>query len=269
LKCLEAREAVLGGQAPSTPALKEHLEACADCSTIAALYWQAPLPSREAAGCALGAELEPLRRRLESTLARERAWPARLRGLPTRWRILLAAVTAASMSIALGVLSPRVDLEVYPLARMLGSALVFAVVLAALLLRGLRPLQAPDRTSQALRWALVGLALPFAIALPEVHLARPVPFHDAHDCLLIGTVAGAVLMAVLAALDRKPAATRSLLVAASAGGILANLALSFHCPVTSPLHLVVIHAPIGLVLLCGYRGVRFARRHIARAATGG
>ena len=75
-------------------------------------------------------------------------------------------------------------------------------------------------------------------------------------------------MGLLRVLDRSTTEGRSLLVPAAAGGILANIALFVHCPAVSPLHLVLIHAPVGLVLLLGYKGFRSTRSRIARLRGG-
>ena len=209
--------------------------------------------------------MESLRRRVEGALEGEKALTARLRNLPTRRRMLIAAGVATTMAAALAMLSSRVDLAVYPLGRLMASAAICAVLAAIMIAEDLRPLQAPDRSRRALFLAWVAIIAPFSIALPpEAKLAHSVPFHDAHDCLLIGTIGGAALMMLLGTLDRKAMRDRSLLVPAAAGGMLANLALLFHCPVTTPLHLAVIHAPIGLVLFGGYKGFRAARSRIAR-----
>ena len=257
MRCDEAREAVLGGEALATPSLKEHLEACTECSGLAVELARSP---------GAEAELDSLRHRVEGALQGERGLVAGLRSLPTRWRMLMAASAAATMALALAMLSPRVDFAVYPLGRMMASAAMCTVLLVAIIAQNLRPLQAPDRSRRALWLASVAIIAPFSIALlPEAKLAHPVAFHDAHDCLLLGTLGGAALMTLLGVLDRRESAHRSLLVPAAAGGMLANLALLFHCPVTSPLHLVVIHAPIGIVLFGGHKGFRAARMRIARA----
>ena len=50
--------------------------------------------------------------------------------------------------------------------------------------------------------------------------------------------------------DRAPETNlRAAALLSAAGGLTANLALVFHCPKTQPLHLLLVHAPIGLLLL--------------------
>ena len=44
-------------------------------------------------------------------------------------------------------------------------------------------------------------------------------------------------------------------MAAAAAGLVANMALVLHCPGTRPLHLIIAHAPLGLLLLASYRRV--------------
>jgi hypothetical protein len=65
---------------------------------------------------------------------------------------------------------------------------------------------------------------------------------------------GGALLALLRGLDRGAhRGEHSVLLAAAAAGVLANLALCFHCPLTGPLHLATVHAPIGFVLFLSYR----------------
>jgi hypothetical protein len=211
------------------------------------------------------AELDTLWKRVESAIAHETGVGAWLRSMPTRWRVILASGVAVVMPVILGFASPRSDLEAYPEMRLALSMGAFAVLLGVLIVLNLRPLQRPELSTRALIFAFVALAVPFLIALlPEVRLTHPVAFHDLHDCLLVGSICGGALMALLRALDRSIANARALLVPAAAGGILANVALSLHCPVVSPLHLALIHAPIGLVLLYGYKGLRSAKMRVAR-----
>jgi hypothetical protein len=215
------------------------------------------------------AELDFLLARVEAAIAQEKGVFAWLRSMPTRLRIVLAGSATGAMAAALGLASPRVDLAVYPQWRLLLSAGVLAAVLGGLIVLNLRPLQRPELSMRAPLFVFAALAVPFLIALlPEVRLAHPVAFRDAHDCLLLGSLSGALLMVLLRALDRLKSDARSLLVPAAAGGILANFALSFHCPVVSPLHLVLIHAPIGVVLLFASTGLRSAGLRVARARRG-
>jgi len=233
LKCPDAREGVLGGP---------------------------PVPQPD---------LEALWRRVESTIAREKGLLAWMRSRSTQWRVSVAGVAAAVIAVTLATARLRVDIDVYPQTRLLLSVGSFALLLGALIVLNLRPLQRPDVSTYALLFALAAFTVPFAIALlPEATLAHHVAFRDAHDCLLLGTISGAVLMTLLRALDRSASHARALVVPAAAGGVLANLALSLHCPVVSPLHLALIHAPIGLVLLLGSKGLRATKQRFTRARTG-
>jgi hypothetical protein len=211
-------------------------------------------------------EIDALWRRVQTAIAREKGPAAWLRNLPTGWRITVAWAGATAMTVTLAVASLRVDLGVYPQARLALTVGSLALLLGVLIALSLRPLQRRDISTRALVFALVALLAPFLISLfPEATLAQPVPFRDAHDCLLLGIIGGAALMMLLRVLDRSTSGARSLVVPAAAGGVLANLALSLHCPVVSPLHLTLIHAPIGLVLLFGSKGFRATKRRLTRA----
>jgi hypothetical protein len=266
LRCSEVREAVLGGRALSAPTVQEHLKSCSGCGELAA---EVSRSTGASGGAITEGELNALFRRVEGAIAREKGLAAWLRDMPTPWRIVLATSAAAVMAVAIAVASPRGDLEAYPQTRLLLSLGAFTVLLGTLIVHNLRPLQVPDLSARALIFAFVALVVPFLISLlPEARLTHPVVFRDAHDCLLVGCVSGAALMALLRALDRSTSDARSLLVPAAAGGILANVALFVHCPAVSPLHLALIHAPVGLVLLLGYKGFRSTSSRIARVRAG-
>jgi hypothetical protein len=100
------------------------------------------------------------------------------------------------------------------------------------------------------------LVLLAVYAMPAAHVAHPASMqargwvallHRAAPCLVIGVVLGAIVYAVLGLLDR--GGTRRALVTAAASGLAANLALHLHCPVTAPLHMVLGHLGVAVVLV--------------------
>ena len=259
MRCREVREAVLSARTESVATVHDHLKSCDECRTLAELSSAASVGPG-----ASEAELDFLWRRVENAVAHEKGWAAWLRSVPTRWRVIFAATAATGIAVTVLVTTPRGDLHAYPGARLLLSLGIFAVALIALITLELRPLQRPALSSRASVLALLALALPLSVALlPEAALNHPVVAHQQYDCGLVGLTCGGALIALLRALDRSDAA--SVVIPAAAGGILANAALVFHCPAVSQLHLALAHAPIGLVLLFGYKGLRSARLRIARA----
>jgi hypothetical protein len=169
------------------------------------------------------------------------------------------------MMLALALVAMRPDIDLYPKGRLLSAIAIFTALVGVLATVQLRPLPAPPVSTRGFVLAIGALALPWVVALlPEAHLAHPAVFHDTNDCLLVGTMSGAALMVLLWMLDRSTSAARSLLLPAAAGGALANLALTFHCDILSPLHLAVIHAPVGILLLLGSQSIRAARLRTAR-----
>jgi hypothetical protein len=251
------------GAALSEPAAA-HLTQCAPCRALADELLSSLAPRR--ADDATHAELEVLLGRVERVIAGENTVTGRLRNLSTARRIALVAIAAAAMTLALALVATRPDIDLYPKGRLLSAVAAFTALLGVLTTMQLRPLPAPPLSARGLVLALGALAVPWVIALlPEVHLAHAVVFRDAHDCLMLGTLSGAVLMVLLWMLDRSTSSVRSLVLPAAAGGALANLALTFHCPIVSPLHLAAIHAPIGVLLLFGAQSARAVRGRMARA----
>ncbi len=191
---------------------------------------------------------------LEADLAREQGLRARLRSLPAPVRTALLLLGAFGVVALVALVRPRMDLDHYPMGRLLLFAVLIGGLTAfvvPLLSRG--PHQAPPRTGP---WALgLSLAVPVALAvLPAAHTAGhdlTLPFAlSALACFAFGTVTGlpALLLAWLVERQDPQPIARALLAAATAG-LVGNMALQAHCPITTPLHLLVSHAVIGAVLV--------------------
>ena len=216
----------------------------------------------------MDSEIERLLGTVEALVERDNSAVGKLRGLPTsaRWAIAAAAVTLLVGCVF--ALLRRGDLATCPTWYIALMTASYAVPLALLVGRVLAPLHRlgslPDRGDY-----LIGAAffLPFFWALfppaALVHAAQAVAIK--RDCLALGVALGAMTIVALRALDRAAdTEPRTVLMVAAAGGLVANLALFFHCPQTRLLHLALVHAPIGLLLLFTYR--RVASRRAARAA---
>jgi membrane-associated PAP2 superfamily phosphatase len=105
-------------------------------------------------------------------------------------------------------------------------------------------------------------------ALPLAHADAPLAYAPAGKtfvalalaCFTFGTALAAPILILLWALDRQAHRARGLAVLAAAiGGVVGNLALLLHCPITGVGHMLVGHASIGFVLVALY-ALLFRRR---------
>jgi hypothetical protein len=213
-------------------------------------------------------EIERLLGTVEALVEKDGGPIGKLRGLPTGARWALAAGTITSLVAMVIVLLRRDDFESCPTWYLALMAASYAVPLTVLVGRVLAPLHRLDSLPE--RGDLVvgaAFCLPFLWALFPAsllsHAAQAVAIKK--DCLALGVALGALTIVALRALDRAAdTEPRTAAMVAAAGGLVANLALVFHCPQTRLLHLALVHAPIGLVLLFVYRRVTSWRA--ARAA---
>jgi hypothetical protein len=213
-------------------------------------------------------EVERLLVATQLLLDGERGPRSSLSSLSTAARGLIAALVAV---LAVGGVFWRVrraDLAFVPGWQLALAGASYAVVLGFLLWRILLPLHRLEARPEH-AGALLGTAfgLPFMWALMPPHaFARVLQAADIrHDCLPLGLVIGGAFVALLRVLDRAADRDpRGIAMGAAAGGLVANLALAVHCPETRVLHLVIAHAPIGLLLFWLYR--RAARWGTPRGA---
>jgi hypothetical protein len=204
-------------------------------------------------------DLDALFRELEQRVAAERGLRAWLRARPTALRTGLAWSAVAAVAAVVALAFRRPDMAVYPPARMAAALLVLGAGFAISLLLALRPLQRPGVPARTVALAtsavLVGVLVLYG--LPPAHLAHPSSLHEpglsvllrAIPCLAIGMAIGGAFYGLLALLDR--GGSRRAPVVAVAAGLAANLALQLHCPVTAPLHMIVGHLGVALLLLAG------------------
>jgi hypothetical protein len=202
------------------------------------------------------AEIDALRGGVEALLARERGPLAALRARPSGQR--LALVLGATAVVVLGsyALAPRSDLADYPAGHMIFNLAVLGLLTMAAAWRLLRPVHLPPLpawTGRAL--LIVAVVTPALLALvPLEHAGAPAgqgaQFALAcARCLGFGAAMGAPAL-VLGLLARR-ARMDGAAVAALAGvvaGLTGNLALALHCPVSEPLHVILGHGTL-LVLL--------------------
>ena len=256
--CSDARAALAAGREDA--GTFAHLEACSDCQRAldAGTALEPPAPP----------VLPPaLRERLDEALARERgpfAWlrerPAVVRGLPCLLVLAAWLVQASAQSV-------HRDLDAYPRGRLIAlllSLLACGTIGLSLSLRSLARRAPPV----AREHAFIGAALlvPILLSLlPEVHSIGPwtgrglgaelLPL--ALHCLGVGVGIALSLLVLLRLADREAHAARSrALLAAAGSAAFGNLVLFVRCPLDAPLHLLLGHAPLGIVLAIGYRLAR-------------
>jgi hypothetical protein len=108
----------------------------------------------------------------------------------------------------------------------------------------------------------LGGALPWLLAaLPAAQTGHPDSVLGAHDsvadravsCLALGALLSVPFLGLWRAVDRLQGRDLERSIAAiTAAGLLGNLALQLHCPLTSVSHLLLGHAPLALVLGLGW-----------------
>lgn len=249
--CVDVREARLRG-AELSPEAAAHAEGCPVCSADGANGHGAP------------DQLEDLYQGIQRQLQRERGVSAWLRSRRTPTRLLIGASWVAGLTALSGWLIPRTRFAPVPVERVVLIMTALSVLAAALLRVGLRPAQASPPNDRAVVFGLAaGLSFPVVAAFlpaglhPFDHYVEYTQTQATVGCFVIGAVTGALVVAMLRALDRFSHQTRlGSLVAAVTGGVAGNLALELHCPVTAPAHLLLGHATVGLALVLAYGVVR-------------
>jgi len=195
---------------------------------------------------------------VEREIAAEQGVRAALRALSTPRRVLLALLPLCALAAITALVRPRLDLAVYPGARMalvLGvvGALVFVSVLLALWSLAWRPV--PEAVRK-LAIALAPVALFVVYALPQAHTAHPASLQAeglpalimrALPCLVVGSMVAVCAFLLLRAFDR--GATRASWLFAACAGLYANLLLQLHCAVTAPAHMLMGHLGVALLAL--------------------
>jgi hypothetical protein len=269
MDCFEVRRRLATGIGITDPVVEEHLLACEDCA--AAALEEAGAKLKEGAPEPDSAEIETLLQGIGQRLAAERGVAAWLRSLPTWQRLVVAVLPAIVLPLVFGAASPRLDIAVYPTARLIGLALPLLVLSAVSLLVKLRPLYRP-RLSARLPIFLAVLSLgvmALDVALPAAHSLHPASLGGtgadllprAMQCLISGLLLGFPSFLLTAMLDRSNDGWRD---ASVLGAVLAGLAgylsLHLHCPIVAPAHLLVGHLTVLAAFLGLYRVVHVTGR---------
>jgi hypothetical protein len=198
---------------------------------------------------------------LSDRIANERGLRAFLRSRSTPVRTSIAVSTIFALVLLVLFAFLRRDIAVYPPTRMALVLSSVGALLAFSLLLSLRPMQRPALPS----WTTPGLVASSMLlllglhSLPAAHLSHPASLVygagptaqllRATPCVIIGLWVGVPIYALLAALDRGGVG-RSLVHAVTAG-LAANFLLQLCCPVTAPVHMLVGHLGVALLLLAG------------------
>jgi hypothetical protein len=254
--CKDVHQRIVEGGPLDDASVRAHVEGCPACAELVA--------AGAVLGAALAAEASselPSADAIEdATMRQVEAAPGfagRIRELATPWRAMVFAVGALiGVAIVLAT-SMRVDMAVFPTARLV----INLGVLGALVLWGgallLRPLHRPPPKAwmrNLLPWAAV--LAPFVLAaLPAAHEAHAASLEGTGDdlvrraaaCFMYGS-AFSIPIAVVAWLTERSAfrasgtVTFALLAAAAVG----NIVLVLHCPLTAPVHRLGGHATIAV-----------------------
>ncbi len=249
--CVGVKEALSRGE-PLSAALQKHSANCPICGTERA---------REMEGT--GA----LFATIQEAIQRERGPRAWLRSLPTRTRMAGVAMWAALLITAVAIVTPRAARGPVPLFRVVPVVAALAALATVALRIVLRPLQSPPPSRREIATCFVaGLLAPAVFALlpgPGPAVTSIAGFSSCTattGCFVIGLVPGALVLVALRLLDRGGYGSRDgAFIAAITGGLVGNIALELHCPITTPQHLLLGHATVGVALVLGYHALTFGR----------
>lgn len=254
MDCAQIKKTLLDGNSLALPEAQRHLEECVACRTLAedggelAHFLAAAEPP-----LALALSGDSFKK-LEDQLAREKGLSGRLMSLPTALRELLAC-TALFIPVAIGVAKLRPDLALYPSVRFQAEIALLAGLAAAAGWVWLRPLHRPRPQIWVVLSILgLGLFVPWLLAaLPPAH-ANQVGVtnnfvYQAAACFLFGTaIALPVMVAVWSLGHRSQGVLGFGMLPAIVAAMAGLIGLELHCPITSPGHLLLGHAPIALAL---------------------
>ncbi|HEX7479052.1 MAG TPA: hypothetical protein VF331_14700 [Polyangiales bacterium] len=253
--CQDARACVAAGEVPAR--IEEHLLACESCAAFA-------LHSPPAATSLTSSELGSLLDALESRIDAERGVGAWLRTRPTWLRRVLALSCCALLS-ALAFVYGGASIALSSSRGL--AAVAYGLLLVAVLDGLLRPIQPHVRASSQLVWSVSAVSVPVWFALLAATGPGVADPPARAGCLLLGLLVALLFLALLRLLDREQhAADDHAWLGVAAAGMLGNLALALYCPAGDTAHLLRWHAPVGLLLVAFYFGVRRIQRSLAAHA---
>lgn len=176
---------------------------------------------------------------------------------PTWARTAIVLLTSMTTIAIVFMMSPRRDLHVYPPARMALALTTMGMLSLWLGGDALRSWHRPALTSTGTRIRIavaVGLLVVLSILPAPVELSpytnppRGVPLLvHASSCFFFGLMVALPTFAMCYLAGRKAPFTTW--VAAAVAGLVGNLALQLHCPITEHAHLLAGHASLGIAAL--------------------
>lgn len=272
MNCATLRRELLAGRWPAGPEAEAHLATCETCAEELARRSEAGWAARGLEPEVESAALDPLFAEVARATESDRGALGWLRSRPTPTRRALGVSAGLAVVVACLALLPRVDLPLYPAARMsleLGAVLALAATAVGL---ALRPLSRPALP----RWvpasiALAGLAVAAAIAsATPAHAHHPASLVGvgadfggrALGCLGFGAAASLAPLGWLLALDRRGARDLGPALLLAAGASLVGFAaLEVHCPLVHREHLWAGHVTVlGLICAVGLGASRLRSR---------
>lgn len=271
--CADIRDEFRAGTVPTGPSVDAHVRDCVRCAELFAD--EARLGRALASDTSASASSDELWAVIEGVVRAETGPRAWLRSRPTRQRLAITVVVAVA-AVGLAGLKPRADWAAYPRLSVSVWFSLYSLGVLACLRVMLAPLGKPRPPSSLLAgMGVLALGLPLVYALgllaPVVHAAGGASGHDvmkrAAGCFTYGLGMSAPFLALTWALERgHRLPSRTVLLAAAAGGLVANLALLVHCPMNDQEHLLLGHAPIGFATFLVFVAVsRFMTRRLSRA----
>jgi hypothetical protein len=267
--CLEIRQGFSTGGVPTGALVGEHLRECAHCRELFAQ--RASLGRHLASATVELASATPAQlAATEALLAQERGVRAFLRSRPTRTRWLLSLALPA-LFVARELLRQRVPWRTLSTARVLaGLALLGCFGLVEKV--ALRP---PPIARRAARWwatfAVLAWCIPWVLWFaPEAQASSGEPAGSfmcrSLACFAYGSAVAAPSFALLWAFDRgQRVPFRVWALGAGMVGIVANVILLLHCPLTNRAHVLAGHLSIGLAWFVAVSIIDWGRRRAARA----
>ncbi|MFT5429497.1 MAG: hypothetical protein ACI9OJ_000168 [Myxococcota bacterium] len=242
-----------------------HIQTCAVCHALRQERSRTPAPDTSDPDTSDPDTLAGSFDALMADVDSERGPLGRLRERPAAERTGLGLLVVGLTIIMSWLLTPRIDLSLYPVIRLALEMSVLSIGAAAALWLALRPMHRADPTFIVVTVALATLALfPFLAGLfPHAHALHPASLAGAgtdlparaFKCFVFGLVAAVPAVVVTRALQRNQAFGSRRFAGAVVGGMAGILALSVHCPITHPVHLVAGHAPVVLGVIAATIGI--------------